>query len=131
MAEAFFETLPRSDQPIRAGLPDAARPDALRSLIEAAVSVVFAIDIARLRSESRGRARVAQARQVAMYLSHCAFGLTHTDVGRVFNRDRTTVAHACALVEDRRDDPDFDRTLANLEEIVCRLAAVSGFRREF
>jgi chromosomal replication initiation ATPase DnaA len=50
-----------------------------------------------------------------MYLAHVAGGLSMREVGRLFSRDRTTVAHACALVEDRRDDPQFDRALAILE----------------
>jgi chromosomal replication initiation ATPase DnaA len=50
-----------------------------------------------------------------MYLAHVAGGLTLVEVARLFARDRTTVAHACAVVEDRRDDPEFDRTLAVLE----------------
>lgn len=131
MAQALLGMPPICDGASR---PDSfcslTRPDGLKPVVEAAVSVVFAIDIAGLQSDSRGRAQVAQARQVAMYLAHCAFSLSHTEVGRIFNRDRTTVAHACALVEDRRDDPLFDRTLANLEEIVQRLAAVSGVRRD-
>ena len=55
---------------------------------------------ADLWSGTRGRPRVAFARQVAMYLAHVAWGLTLTEVGHVFARDRTTVAHACGLVED-------------------------------
>jgi hypothetical protein len=35
-------------------------------------------------------------------------------VGRIFERDRTTVAHACGVVEDRRDDANFDRALEAL-----------------
>jgi len=97
----------------------------LRTVVEAAVSVVFSVDTARLHAGSRGQAQVAHARQVAMYLMHCAFSLSHTDIGRAFGRDRTTVGHACSLVEDRRDDPVYDRTLSNLEEIVRRLATVS------
>lgn len=50
-----------------------------------------------------------------MYLAHVACGLPLAEVGRLFSRDRTTVAHACALIEDRRDDPTFDRALAVLE----------------
>jgi hypothetical protein len=33
----------------------------------------------------------------------------------VFARDRTTVAHACARIEDRRDAAPFDRALDLLE----------------
>lgn len=83
--------------------------------MEAAVSQVFDVLVDDLRRASRGRARVALARQVAMYLSHVGFGLSLTEVGRLFERDRTTVAHACSVIEDRRDDATFDRTLELLE----------------
>lgn len=86
-----------------------------RFAVEAAVSQVFDVMVDDLRRASRGRARVALARQVAMYLSHVGFGLSLTEVGRLFERDRTTVAHACSVVEDRRDDATFDRTLELLE----------------
>jgi chromosomal replication initiation ATPase DnaA len=132
MEQATFETSHGFDAPPHAQLllAEDARPDALKHIVEAAVSVVFSIDVARLQSGSRGQAQVAQARQVAMYLAHCAFSLSHTEVGRIFNRDRTTVAYACNIVEDRRDDPSFDRTVSNLEEIVRRLAVISGLQRE-
>ena len=39
-----------------------------------------------------------------MYLAHVTCGLSLTEVGEVFARDRTTVAHACGRVEDLRDD---------------------------
>jgi hypothetical protein len=49
--------------------------------------------------------------------------LSLTDTGRLFGRDRTTVAHACCVVEDRRDDPAFDRALDLLEWAVPSLAS--------
>jgi chromosomal replication initiation ATPase DnaA len=55
-------------------------------------------------------------RQTAMYLAHVAFGLTYTEIGQLFSRDRTTVAHACGVVEERRDDPIVDRALTTLEQ---------------
>jgi chromosomal replication initiation ATPase DnaA len=57
-----------------------------------------------------------------MYLAHVACGLTLTDTGRLFGRDRTTVAHACGVIEDRRDDPLFDRALDLLEWAVPALS---------
>jgi chromosomal replication initiation ATPase DnaA len=76
---------------------------------------------ADLWAGTRGRFHVALARHVAMYLAHVAFGLTFTEVGEVFARDRTTVAYACGRVEDLRDDPAFDRSLELLECVVHRL----------
>lgn len=84
-------------------------------MLEQAVSRVFMVASSDLWSQTRGRPRVAFARQVAMYLAHVAWGLSLTEVGLVFARDRTTVAHACGLVEDCRDDPMLDRSLELLE----------------
>lgn len=93
----------------------------VRTIIEATVSDVFGVPRDRLSLPSRGKAPVARARQAAMYLAHVSCGLTLTTVGAVFARDRTTVSHACAVIEDSRDDPPFDRALELLEWIVPNL----------
>jgi chromosomal replication initiation ATPase DnaA len=99
----------------------------LKRLIEYAVESVFAVEAGDLRSPTRGTAQIAFARQVAMYLAHVACGLSFSEIGRVFARDRTTVSHACAVIEDSRDDPPTDRTLDLLEAVVGRLAHVTLF----
>lgn len=66
----------------------------------------------------RGGSAVAFARQVAMYLGHVGCGLTYTEAGRLYGRDRTTAAHACTVIEDHRDDPIFDRVIELLERCV-------------
>jgi chromosomal replication initiation ATPase DnaA len=64
-----------------------------------------------------------------MYLAHVTFGATLTEIGILFERDRTTVAHACGVVEDRRDDPDLDCKLDHLERAVsCLIDALSHGR---
>src|SRR5947208_7954986 len=89
------------EQPKRARMVSARIPDQfMREMLEQAVSRVFIVAGCDLWSETRGRPHAAFARQVAMYLAHVAWGLTLTEVGNVFVRDRTTVAHACGLVED-------------------------------
>ena len=93
-----------------------------RTAIEHAVTQVFGIAGHDLRRATRGRAKVALARQVAMYLAHVGCGMSLTETGRLFDRDRTTVAHACGIIEDRRDDPLFDRALDLLEWAVPALA---------
>jgi chromosomal replication initiation ATPase DnaA len=50
-----------------------------------------------------------------MYLAHVAFGLSLTEAGQLFGRDRSTAAHACRLMESRRDDPRMDTLLVRLE----------------
>ena len=86
-----------------------------RGAIEALVSSAFAVSLVELRAATRRRARTAFARQAAMYLAHVALGLSFSEIGRTFGRDRTTAAHACHVVEDRRDDPRVDALLSRLE----------------
>lgn len=95
--------------------PAAARRKQMRLAIELAVARVFGVELAALSQVSRGVARIALARQVAMYVAHVGCGLTMKEAGELFGRDRTTVAHACLTVENRRDDPMFDRALDLLE----------------
>ena len=83
---------------------------------QALAARVYAVPVPALRHPTRSFAHIALARQVAMYLANVAGGVTLTDVGHAFGRDRTTVAHACALVEDRRDDPAIDLSLTLLEQ---------------
>jgi chromosomal replication initiation ATPase DnaA len=61
-----------------------------------------------------------------MYLAHVGRGVSMTKVGRLFERDRPTVAHACGLIEDKRDDPDFGYRREHLERAVsCLIDALS------
>ena len=53
-----------------------------------------------------------------MYLMHVGHRRTLTDIGEIFERDRTTVAHACARIEDMRDDRAFDADVCRLEALV-------------
>jgi chromosomal replication initiation ATPase DnaA len=101
----------------------------VRWAIESAVAAVFEVGIEELRAPTRGSARAAFARQVAMYLAHVGCGVSLTEVGRLFERDRTTVAHACSLIEDKRDDPDFDYRLDHLERAVSGLIDALSMRQ--
>jgi Bacterial dnaA protein helix-turn-helix len=92
-------------------------PDGMaRQVLEQTVSGAFMV---------RGHSHTAFARQVAMYLAHVAWGLSMTEVGQVFARDRTTVSYACGRVEDMRDDADFDRSLDLLESVLRALSLSS------
>ena len=97
-------------------------PVGVRLLLEQAVARVFDVETDLMRLPTRGRARVALARQVAMYLAHVGCGLSLTESGELFDRDRTTVAHACHVVEGRREDPGFDRAIELLERVIKVLA---------
>lgn len=71
---------------------------------------------------SRCGADVAAARQLAMYLMHVVLQQNYQDIGRFFGRDRTTVAHACAHIEDLRESAGFDAEVAELEAALAEAA---------
>jgi hypothetical protein len=95
----------------------------LRHLLEQTVTPAFAVSSIMLWGGTRGPPEAALARQAAMYLAHIGCGLTFTEIGRLFQRDRTTVAHACGRIEDRRESVPFDRALELLEGVVRLLAS--------
>ena len=79
--------------------------------------------VARLRRTSlrdllqgtRGSGSAAQTRQLAMYLVHVLLRRPQEVVGELFGRDRTTVSHACAVIESLRDDRALDREIQRIE----------------
>jgi chromosomal replication initiation ATPase DnaA len=76
---------------------------------------------------SRCDAPVAEARQLAMYLLHVILQRNYAAIGASFRRDRTTVAHACAHIEDLRDEPGFEREVTALEgQLKALLPAAAG-----
>ena len=99
-----------------------SRPDrtvvVMREFLLHTVASVFSVDSTLILLPTRGSVAIARARQVAMYLAHVTCGLSLTQVGVLFERDRTTVAYACNVTEDRREDEDFDRAIELLEQSV-------------
>lgn len=81
----------------------------------AIVSAAFRLRPEDLRSQSRGTADIAFARQVLMYLAHTRLGLTYVVTGGLVGRDRTTARHACRKIEDLREDPHVDLIVDHLE----------------
>ncbi len=112
--EAGESRLDRDDRTVR---------DTACRFVEALVGASLGVDVGELRRPSRGQARIAFARQTAMYLAHVHLGFSLERVGEHFGRDRTTVAHACKRIEDSRDRPGFDGVLVHLE------AALQCWRR--
>lgn len=95
--------------------------DSVCALCEKMVSLQLDIPLVAIRAPTRKGADVALARQIAMYLAHTTFSLPLTEVGLYFKRDRTTVTHACAVVENRRDTFSFDVTVSQLESLLVEV----------
>jgi hypothetical protein len=85
----------------------------VRDATLAVTSFVFGVPREDLLGPVRGSTHQALARQVAMYLV-AVHGFSHNTVAELFFRDRTTVAHACRVIEDARDDCAFDRLLEEM-----------------
>lgn len=85
-------------------------------LIQQTVADYFNISVVELRAKRRNR-EVSIPRQIAMYLTRELTELSLTQIGSAFNRDHTTVIHACDKVGD---DARADRATANILEDLRR-----------
>jgi hypothetical protein len=95
---------------------------------EACAAAWMAVPPESLRLATRSVARVASARQTAIYFAHVVFEANLTRAGGIFGRDRTTARHACSRMEDLRDDPRIDRAFDVLETAL--LSWMETFARE-
>jgi chromosomal replication initiation ATPase DnaA len=64
----------------------------------------------------RGVGNAALTRQMAMYLVHVLLSRPQEVVGLLFDRERTTVSHACSTIETLREaDAAIDAELTRIE----------------
>lgn len=97
-------------------LPSTNAPTAqVAGLSAAAAAAVSRVPLAAILTPARGAAPIARARQLAIYLQHVGLGASLTACARLFRRDRATVRHACATIENLRDDVAFDLAARHLE----------------
>ncbi|WP_338531087.1 helix-turn-helix domain-containing protein [Nitratireductor thuwali] len=82
-------------------------------------AALFDVSGRELRSPGRSSTSVARVRQIGMYVAHVVLRLNMTEIGRGFGRDRTTVMHACHMIEDMREDPDFDQIIITAERVTA------------
>ena len=87
--------------------------------IQSAVSEMFGLSVAELKSKNSTRA-VAVPRQIAVYLAKLFTDTSIPEIGRQFgDMPHATVAHLIALVDQqRRTDPKLASTLNKLLEAV-------------
>lgn len=101
------------------GLSSARAGDEAAARLAAGVAS-YALDIPadEIIGDERGSLEIAFARQVAIYLCHVGFEMSLARVAYAFARDRSTVAHACHAIEDRRDEPQFEIWMSALEAML-------------
>ena len=101
------------------GISQRSRPEPRLSRL---VADAFGLPAGELSGLTRGCAKVALARQTAMYLARVCLGFTLSEAAALYGRDRTTAAHACRVIEDLRDDPHFDARLTAIEvRLSCKM----------
>jgi hypothetical protein len=71
----------------------------------------------RVQMRRDRRRALCHIRQIAMYVCHVSLGIAQSDIGEAFGRDRTTVGHACGVVEERRENAAFDDFVSTVERI--------------
>lgn len=112
----------RITEPIQvpAAVASGPRDECVMELCECMMDMtaaLFNISSKELRRPGRTSQEVARVRQIAMYVTHVILGVSMREVGRGFGRDRTTVVHACHLIEDMREDADFDQIISMTERV--------------
>ncbi|MEQ1950746.1 helix-turn-helix domain-containing protein [Mesorhizobium yinganensis] len=112
---------------VKPGLPASGRRgERVMEVCEAMIDVcaaLYGVSSKEIRQTCKSAPEIIRVRQIAMYVTHTALGVSMQEVGRGFARDRTTVRYACHVIEDLRDDDDFDRTVAMTERV-----ALAAFR---
>lgn len=92
-------------------------------LVTAIIAYALGLSPASITETHRGTPQISAARQLAMYLTYTAFEMSLARCAYAFGRDRSTVAHACHMIETRRDDKAFDEWVDGLAENLRALAA--------
>lgn len=87
-------------------------------------------DLNDMIKDRRGSRRTCTVRQVAMYLTYTSFGMSLSRCAFAFDRDRSTIAHACQSIENRRDDADFDQWIEGLEGVLKQLVPYAAIADE-
>lgn len=103
---------------VECGAERSASPLLLCALAARLAASAVGVAASEITISGRSSRRVSAARHLGIYLAHTAAGLPLVKVAEIFGRDRTTAAHACRLIEDRRDDRRFDAELAELEDLL-------------
>lgn len=109
-------------------LPHPANARLAARLVARLVGTKTGTPEARILANDRGKSGEARSRQITMYLLHTSLSLSYTEIAEALFRDRTTVSHACRLIEDGRDNGALNAMLCELEGILELIGPLAGFR---
>ena len=111
---------------IRLGPHDVERPFPTIKQCIAAVGAHYGMGVHEILSNSR-KAANAGVRQTAMYLAKTLTRHSYSDIGRVFDRDHTTVLHSVRKIEmNRKADAMLDKDIADISREILAKNAPPG-----
>lgn len=85
------------------------------------VAIFYSMPVDQILANKRSKDTV-RPRQMAMYLIRKLTNYSLPEIGKVFNRDHTTVMHACNKIEDERKiNPETDDIIRTLIENIQNL----------
>jgi len=71
-----------------------------------------------LGAATAARRPACHIRQITMYLCRVVLSMPYQHIADAISRDRSTVIHGCAVIEDRRDGADYDAFIDRCEKCV-------------
>jgi len=93
-------------------------------LAQAVVASAFGVALEEMHTRTRTKP-AQEARQLATYLARVVFDISLRELARETGRSPGTAFYACKQVENRREKPEFDRTVDFLEHQLRAAAGVS------
>jgi chromosomal replication initiator protein len=83
-------------------------------IIQKEIADYFGNSLADLRGPKR-KSSIVFPRQLAMFITREITQFSQIEIGQAFNRDHSTVIHACNAIEEKiKADPTLDATIKNL-----------------
>ncbi len=101
------------EQIVRSAVQKANESLPTPEVIISEVSRYFGMDESLLRGPSRSRGIVA-ARNIAIYLIQNITGLSTVGIGKIFERDHSTVLHSIDQVNEKLSDPAYSQTIKDI-----------------
>ena len=88
--------------------------------VRVVVGEMYTLSCGEMPAVDRRRV-LCHLQQIAMYVCHVGLRLPLSDIAVAYGRDRSTVAHACKVIEDRRDNRAYDEFISAVERVVAAL----------
>ncbi len=96
-------------------------------LIKSVVCLFFDVEKTDIDAKERCCKKIALSRQVFMSLCSIVLDVRPTHLSEIVGRDRTTIIHAGKVIEQMRDDVEFDDFISDLEERIQMVFSDQGF----